>query len=105
MLFQVCFGMPIRFIEEFRGIFELVKLTELMRHIREDKSHGTANRFFSSGENAFDRHHKLFEQCLDFFEESRQIALRTTEEGTSQQDFFGEAVTHHPEDLVADIGL
>ena len=37
MLLQLCFGMPIGFVEGLSGILEVVKLTELMGHLREDK--------------------------------------------------------------------
>src|SRR6266487_16060 len=105
MLLQWGFGMPIGFVEGSNGIFEIVKLTELRRYLGEDKSNSTANRFFAIGDDAFDRHSKLFEQFLDCFEQSSQIALRLTEQRTGQQYLLREAVTQHPEHLVAYIWL
>jgi len=41
------------------GIFEVMKLTELMRHLGEDKSHRAADRFLPIGDHACDRYLQL----------------------------------------------
>jgi len=56
-----------------------VKVAELMGDLGEDKGDGTSVGFFSIGDQAFDRHRKLFEQLLDGSRVRPQIALRTTE--------------------------
>ena len=82
MLLQLRFGMPVSFVEQLGGVFQVVKLTELMRHPWKHKGDGTANGFFAIGDHACDRHLQLFQLRFDFFEESRQVSLRTTEQGT-----------------------
>jgi len=57
--------MPIGFIEGINGIFKIMKLAELMRHLGEDKRDGTADRFFPIGDDTFDWHRQFFEQLLD----------------------------------------
>src|SRR5712692_5822803 len=56
---QLRFGMSIGFVERIDGIFEVMKLTELMGHLREDKGHRAADGFLPIGDHAFDRHLQL----------------------------------------------
>src|SRR5947207_1035728 len=91
--------MSISFVEQLGGVFQVVKLTELMRHPWKHKGDGTANRFFAIRDHASDRHLKVVQLSFDFFEESRQVSLRTAEQRARQQDFLGEAVARsalHP---------
>jgi len=74
--------MPIGFVEQLGGVFQVVKLTQLMRHPGKHKGDGTANGLFSIRDHASDRHLKLCQLSFDFLEESRQVSLRTTEQGT-----------------------
>src|SRR6266699_6959883 len=97
--------MPIGFIERLDAVFEIVKLAELMGDLWEDKSHRTPDRLFAIRDDAFDRHLQWLQQPLDFLQQRGQIPLGTTEQRPSQQDFFGEAVAHHPEHLMPHIGL
>src|SRR6266852_927654 len=62
MLLQLRFGMLVGLVERLGGVFQVVKLTKLMRHPWKDKSYGTADGFFSIGDHACDRHLKLVEQ-------------------------------------------
>ena len=64
LLLQKGFGMAIGFVEGINSIFEIVKLTALMRRFGKDKSDRTANGLFSIGDDALDRHRQLVEQCL-----------------------------------------
>ncbi len=68
LLLQLRFGIPIRFVEGINGVFQVVKLTELMGYLGKDKSDGTADGFLPIGDHAFDRYRKLFEPFFDFFE-------------------------------------
>ena len=47
LLLQKGFGMPIGFIERLDGVFERVKLAELMGDLWEDKGHRTPDRLFA----------------------------------------------------------
>ncbi len=105
MLLQVRFGMPIRFVERINGIFEVMKLTELMGHLGEDKSDRAADRFLPIGDHAFDRHLELVQLFFDEGSQRGQITLRVTSQRTRQQDLLREAITHHPEHLMPHIGL
>ena len=105
LLLQKGFGMPIGFIERLHGIFEIMKLTELMGDLWEDKSHRTPDRLFAIRDDAFDRHFQWLQQPLDFLQQRGQIPLGTTEQRSSQQDFFGKAIAHHPEHPMPHIGL
>ena len=71
--------MLIGFVEGLDGILQIVKLTELMRHLGKDKRDGTADGLLSIRDDAFDRDGKLCEQFLDFGEQGGQIALGTAE--------------------------
>jgi hypothetical protein len=44
VLLQLRFGMPIRFVERIDGILEVMKLTELMGYLGEDKSDRAADK-------------------------------------------------------------
>ena len=74
MLLQLRFGMSVRIGEWLDSILEGMKLTELMGHLGEDKSHRTADRFFSIGDHPCDWHLELVQLCLDFAQQRRQIA-------------------------------
>ena len=52
---QLRFGMSIGDVTWIDGIFEGMKLTELMGHLGKDKGHGTADGFFPIGDDPFDR--------------------------------------------------
>ena len=41
--------MPVGFVERLNSVFQIMKLTELMRHLGKHKSDGTANGFFAIG--------------------------------------------------------
>ncbi len=71
--------MPIGFVERLDGIFEIMKLTELMGGLWEDKRNGTANGFFPIGEHAFHWHLQCLQQSLGFLQQRRYIALSTAE--------------------------
>src|SRR5258708_3118595 len=97
--------MPIGFVEGVNSILQIVKLTQLMGRLGEDKGDRTANGVFSIRDDSFDRDLKLLELVFDFGEQGGQIALRTTEQRTCQQDLFGETVTYDPEHFMPDIWL
>jgi len=61
--------MLIGVVERLDGIFQIVKLTELMRHLWKNKRDSTADGLLSIGDDALDRYCKLVEQLLDFFED------------------------------------
>ena len=71
--------MSIGLVERIDGIFEIMKLTQLMGNFGEDKGDGAADGFFSIGDHTFDWYCKLFQLVLHFGEQSGQIALGTTE--------------------------
>src|SRR5260221_5244706 len=93
VLLQFCFGVPISFVERFHGVFEIVKLAELVRDSREDKGHGASNRLFTVSNDPFDRNPEGLHKVLDVLEESGDISLRAAEERSRQEDFFGQALT------------
>src|SRR6266568_2939869 len=66
LLLQKRFGMPIGFIKRLDGIFEIVKVAELMRDVWENKGHRTLNRLFAIRDNAFDRHLQWLQELLNF---------------------------------------
>ncbi len=71
--------MPVSFVERLDGIFEIMKLTELMGHVRKHKRDRTANGLLPIRDHSCDRHLPWLEQLLDFGEPGRQISLRTAE--------------------------
>ena len=46
--------MSVSFIERLDGIFEIMKLAELMWDLREDKSHCATDRLFAVRDHPFD---------------------------------------------------
>src|SRR2546423_7952968 len=64
LLLQLRFGMLVGLVERLGGVFQVVKLTELMRYPWKHKSHGTADGFFSIGDHPFDCYFQLLEQFL-----------------------------------------
>src|SRR5713226_244045 len=48
--------LPIRFVERIDGILEVMKLTELMRCLGEDKGHCAADGFLPIRDDPFDRY-------------------------------------------------
>ncbi len=77
--------MSIGFVERLDGIFEVMKLTELMGHLGEDKSDRAADGFLPIGDDPFDRYLELFQLFLNFSQQGGQVTLRATEQGTCQQ--------------------
>src|SRR5712664_606025 len=51
-------------------------MTELMRHVGEDKGHRAANGFLAIGDHAFHCYLPWLQHPLDFGQQGRQIALR-----------------------------
>jgi hypothetical protein len=51
--------MAIGFVERLRGVFQVVKLTELVGHLGEDKGDRAADGFFPIGDHPFDRDFQL----------------------------------------------
>ena len=105
VLLQFRFRVPISFVERLDGVFEIVKLAELMGNVWKHEGHGTSDRFFPVGDDALDRDLEGLQKLLDFLEQGRDVPLSTTEEWASQEDFLGEAIEQHPHHLVAHVGL
>src|SRR5258706_10132445 len=105
LLLQERFGVPVSLVEWLDRIFEIVKVAELMGNCWEDKGHCASNRLFAVRNDPFDRNLEGLQKLLDFLQESGDISLCTAEERSRQKDFFGQALTHHPQDLVAHIRL
>jgi hypothetical protein len=65
LLLEFCFGRSIRFVQRLSGIFEVMKLTELMGNIWKHKGHRTPDRLFPVGKDAFDRDLEKLQKLLD----------------------------------------
>ena len=68
LLLQAGLRVPVGFVERLNGVLEVMKLTELVGHLGEDKGDRAADGFFSIGDHPFDRDFQLVQLLLDFGE-------------------------------------
>src|SRR5262245_59961964 len=88
VLLQFCFRVPIGFIKGLDGIFEVMKLTELMWHTWKHKGHSASNGFLAVRDDAFDRDLERLQKLLDFLQQCSDIPLGTAVQWPSQQHFL-----------------
>ena len=71
-LLEFFLGMAICLVDRFCGFMEIMEVTELMRHLREDTCHSAADRQLSIGDHPSNRHS---DGLLDLGEEGCESLL------------------------------
>ena len=94
--------MAVRFGDRLGGLTQVVEMAQLVRHARQRLGHRLADRLLAVRDNAGDGHGQ---GVAHLAQERAQILGGSREQAPGQQELARQAITQHPQDLVADIGL
>src|SRR6266700_3954184 len=83
--------MPVRLEDRFRRFIQIVKVTELMGHLRQAALHCLADRLLSIRNHPPNWHRYCL---LDLTEQSGEIPSRTAEQGPCQQHLAADIWLH-----------
>jgi len=92
----------IRLVQGARRLAQIMKLTELMGHVRQRADHREAQGLLSVGDNADDRHG---ESRLHRADEASHIVGGGAKQALGQEHLSREHVAQHPEHLMALVRL
>jgi len=101
-LFQRFLGMAVGFIDRLGGFTQIMEMTQLVRHGRQDLGHGSPDGGLAISD---DPDYGYLERLLHLAQEYRQIVLGRRQQTPSQEDLPGETITQDPEDFMAHVGL
>jgi hypothetical protein len=81
---------------------QVVELAQLVGNLREHPTDGPPDRVLAVGDDARDGHRQL---VGDLSQQARQGLLGPAQKAARKEHLSREALTHHPQHLVADVRL
>jgi hypothetical protein len=92
----------VRFVDRTGRLTQVVKVALLVRDIGQGPGYRFADRVLAVRNHSGDGYRQ---SVTHLGQQSRQIGDGGRQQTLGQQDLAGQAVTQHPQDLVADVGL
>src|SRR5215471_13723226 len=97
--------MPIRLEDRSSRFIQIVKVAELMWHVRQTSLHRLPDGLLTVRDDAFDWHLQVGQHLFHLTQEGSEVSTCTAEQRSGQQHLTRQTIANDPQDLVPHIWL